>query len=79
MMTGARANNGADNIKATKFSAGKKHEEVKMPKFVKNIECPMTGCGRSYSSDGSLRNHLRLQHPERQMLPLGPLKRCVYV
>lgn len=33
------------------------------------VPCPVGGCQRTYTNDGSLRNHLRMAHSDRHMLP----------
>lgn len=35
----------------------------------KQVACPVDGCQRTYGNDGSLRNHLRMAHSDRHMLP----------
>lgn len=48
----------------------------KAPAVSKSImTCPVGACKRTYTNDGSLRNHLRTVHSDRYMLPKSPRAR----
>lgn len=43
----------------------------------RHFQCPVSSCGKTYGSEGSLNQHIKLKHPGVQQIKKGQQGVCV--
>ena len=63
----AEKSNEQTSESSTKQPKGKRYRRL-AKQIHRTNSCPCSGCGKSYGSEGSLHQHMRLKHPEFDLL-----------